>query len=226
MDLGVIASEKVKQNSSDFELYYNLLIEENAKFNLTAITQRDEVYLKHFIDSAVGAYFISKGSLIDVGSGGGFPAIPLKIINKDIELTMLEATNKKCEFLKVVADKLNLSNVTVINGRAEELGQDNKYREKFDYCTSRAVARLNILAEYCLPFVKVGGKFIVYKALLTDEEILEAKGAITTLGGQITGVNKFILNEQNRAIIEIEKIKNTPNAYPRTNGKIRKKPLW
>lgn len=225
MDLGAFASEKVKQNSSDFELYYNLLIEYNAKFNLTAITQREEVYSKHFIDSAVGAFFTTKGSLIDVGSGGGFPAIPLKIINKEIDLTMLEATNKKCEFLKVVAEKLNLTNVSVINGRAEKLGQDNKYRERFDYCTSRAVARLNILAEYCLPFVKVGGKFIVYKALLTDEEILEAKGAIQTLGGEITSVNKFLLNEQNRAIIVIEKVKSTPSAYPRANGKIRKKPL-
>ena len=133
-----------------FENYYNLLIEYNKKFNLTAITEREEVILKHFVDSVLGVDKVKGDKLIDVGSGGGFPAIPLKILRDDVMLTMLEATGKKCEFLKTVVDKLDLKNVTVLNGRAEEIAKNENYREKFDTCTARAVARLNSLCEYCI----------------------------------------------------------------------------
>ena len=216
----------VSENLTDFETYYELLTLFNSKFNLTAITEKGEVFDKHFTDSVAGLKFLSGTKLIDVGSGGGFPAIPLKIADKNLHLTMLEATNKKCEFLSTVCSKLNLDNVTVINGRAEELSHKIGYRESYDCCTARAVARLNILVEYCLPFLKIGGKFIVYKSLLTDEELTEAESAIKLLGGKTLSVNKFEMFNQSRSIIVIEKVKSTPEKYPRSNANIRKKPLW
>ena len=216
----------VSENLTDFETYYELLTLFNSKFNLTAIIEKGEVFDKHFIDSVAGLKFLSGTKLIDVGSGGGFPAIPLKIADKNLHLTMLEATNKKCEFLSTVCSKLNLDNVMVINGRAEELSHKIGYRESYDCCTARAVARLNILVEYCLPFLKIGGKFIVYKSLLTDEELTEAESAIKLLGGKTLSVNKFEMFNQSRSIIVIEKVKSTPEKYPRSNANIRKKPLW
>ena len=215
----------VSENLTDFETYYELLTLFNSKFNLTAITEKGEVFDKHFTDSVAGLKFLSGTKLIDVGSGGGFPAIPLKIADKNLHLTMLEATNKKCEFLSTVCSKLNLDNVTVINGRAEELSHKIGYRESYDCCTARAVARLNILVEYCLPFLKIGGKFIVYKSLLTDEELTEAESAIKLLGGKTLSVKKFEMFNQSRSIIVIEKVKSTPEKYPRSNANIRKKPL-
>jgi 16S rRNA (guanine527-N7)-methyltransferase len=207
-----------------FERYYNLLIEYNQKFNLTAITEKEEVYLKHFVDSVLGAEFIKSGNLIDVGSGGGFPALPLKIVCDNINLTMLEATGKKCEFLRTVIKELGLSGVTVINGRAEDIAKDLKYREKFDYCTARAVARLNTLTEYCLPFVKKGGSFIAFKGD-AEEEITESYNAVKVLGGRIKGVKNYLLGGAKRCLIEIEKINLTDKKYPRGNGKERKNPL-
>jgi 16S rRNA (guanine527-N7)-methyltransferase len=207
-----------------FEKYYDLLVEYNKRFNLTAITERNEVYLKHFVDSALAIEFINGGSLIDIGSGGGFPAIPIKIMNPDIELTMLEATGKKCEFLKTVALELGLDGVTVLNGRAEDLAKDVRYRERFDYCTARAVARLNTLSEYCLPFVKVGGSFIALKGD-AEEEIREAENAIKVLGGSIKFSKNYLLSGAKRCIIQIKKIKATDKKYPRGNGKERKNPL-
>lgn len=224
-DFNLFCEQKVQQNLNDFETYYDLLISFNKMFNLTAITEREEVFVKHFADSVSGIAFIDGEKLIDVGSGGGFPAIPLKIVNKNLNLTMLEATGKKCEFLKTVCEKLNLKNTTVINGRAEELSQKSEFRESFDCCTARAVARLNILAEYCLPFIKVGGKFVCYKSALTDEELLESKNALKVLGGEVESVNKFDLNGQSRSIIVIKKVKPTDKKYPRSNANIRKKPL-
>ncbi len=207
-----------------FEKYYNLLIEYNKKFNLTAITEREEVIIKHFIDSVLGVDKIKGNKLIDVGSGGGFPAIPLKILRDDIVLTMVEATGKKCEFLKAVVDKLELTNVTVVNGRAEELSKKVLYRENFDVCTARAVARLNSLCEYCMPFVKKDGYFVAYKGD-AEEEIIEAKNAIKILGGQLDCVESIDLCGAKRQIVCIKKVKNTPLIYPRGNGKERKKPL-
>ncbi len=207
-----------------FEKYYELLVEYNQKFNLTAITEKEEVVYKHFIDSLYGADLFKCLKVLDIGSGGGFPAIPLKIFKEDIELTLMDATLKKCEFLKVVAKELDLKNVTVINGRAEEFAFKDGFRESFDYCSARAVARLNILSEYCLPFVKVGGSFIAYKGD-AEEEILEAEKGIKILGGNVKNIVKKELLGAKRAIIEIEKVSSTPEKYPRSNGKIRKNPL-
>ncbi len=224
-DFSEYSVKKIEENISDFNDYYDLLISFNNMFNLTAITDREEVFVKHFADSITGVPFIEGEKLIDVGSGGGFPAIPIKIVNKALNVTMLEATGKKCEFLKTVCEKLNLNNVFVINGRAEEFSQKQEYRESFDVCTARAVARLNILAEYCLPFVKIGGKFVCYKSVLTDEELLEAKNALKVLGGEVESINKFEISNQSRSIIVIKKIKETNKKYPRSNANIRKKPL-
>jgi 16S rRNA (guanine527-N7)-methyltransferase len=208
-----------------FESYYNLLIEYNNKFNITAITDKKEVYIKHFIDSILSEKEFNNYSLLDVGSGGGFPAIPLKIVNENLTISMLEATEKKCEFLRVVVNNLNLTNVNVINGRAEEFALKKEYRESYDICSARAVARLNILAEYCMPFVKVGGTFLAFKGEIGLEELSEAENAIKTLGGQIDKIEEFDLFGNKRYVIHVKKVKRTDLKYPRKNGQIRKKPL-
>ena len=208
-----------------FESYYNLLIFYNEKFNITAITEKESVIKKHFIDSVKNLLtVVDKGKVIDVGAGGGFPSLPIKIINDKINLTLLEATGKKCEFLKTVVKELNLENVDVINGRAEEIAKNVNYREKFDYVLSRAVAGLNVLSEYCIPFVKVGGYFIAHKGD-AEKEIFAAKNAINILGGKIEKIDEFYINDAKRSLIFIKKIKNTDKKYPRGNGKERKNPL-
>ena len=207
-----------------FEKYYELLVFYNEKFNITAITENSEVYKKHFVDSVLGVDKVCGQTLIDIGSGGGFPAIPIKIVKEDIKLTMLEATGKKCEFLKTVVKELGLNNVTVINGRAEDLAKKEEYREKFDVCTARAVARLNSLCEYCMPFVKVNGTFVAYKGD-SKEEVVESQNAIKILGGKIKEVVEYNLDDASRSLVCIEKIKNTDKKYPRGNGKERKNPL-
>ena len=207
-----------------FEKYYALLCEYNEKFNITAITDKNEVFLKHFIDSALGLEFFKGSNFIDIGSGGGFPALPILILNKNIHGTLLEATGKKCEFLNVVIKELGLSNATVINGRAEELAIKPEFRERFDLVSARAVARLNTLSEYCIPFIKVGGKFIAYKGD-ADDEIVEAKNAIKILGAQVERVEKYELDGAKRTLIEIQKIIHTDKKYPRGRGKERKNPL-
>ena len=207
-----------------FEKYYELLIHFNKMFNITAITERDEVIKKHFIDSVLGVDNFLTGSLIDVGSGGGFPAIPIKIMRDDINLTLLEATGKKCEFLRTVVKELNLKNVTVINDRAEILAKNQDFRESFDMCSARAVARLSTLLEYCLPFVKKGGIFVAYKGD-ADQETVEAKNAIKVLGGRLKLKKDYLLEDAKRSIIIVEKIENTDKKYPRGNGKERKNPL-
>ena len=221
LENGIVINNK--QNDAFCE-YYNLLVFYNEKFNITAITDREEVIKKHFIDSSIGAKYIKEGALIDVGSGGGFPAIPIKILKEDLSVTLLEATGKKCEFLKEVVKTLKLKDVSVLNGRAEDYAKDLKYREKFDYCTARAVARLNTLCEYCMPFVKVNGKFIAFKGEI-DEELKESENAINILGGKINFVDKYMLYDAKRSIVVIDKIKNTEKKYPRGNGKERKNPL-
>lgn len=206
-----------------FENYYRILTFYNEKFNLTAITEKNEVYIKHFVDSIIGAKFI-EGDFLDVGSGGGFPAIPLKIFKPELKATLLEATGKKCEFLKELVKELGLTNVNVIFGRAEELAHDKNYREKYDYVTARAVAALPSLSEYCLPFLKTGGKFVAYKGD-AENELKDAENAIKILGGKIENVEKFDLCGNIRTIAVIKKIKPTEKIYPRANAKIRKKPL-
>ena len=208
-----------------FEKYYELLTFYNEKFNITAITEKKEVFIKHFLDSVINLKKLTSGKLIDVGSGGGFPAIPIKILNSDLQVFLLEATGKKCLFLNEVIKELNLSNAQVINNRAEVLAKDLAFREQFDYCTARAVARLNTLSEYCLPFVKVGGEFIAHKGD-AKEEILEAKRAFEILGAKLQNLQEFELFGAKRTIITLKKVKSTPEKYPRGNGKERKNPLW
>ena len=221
LSYGVSLTEKQQEK---FELYYDLLIEYNNKFNITAITEREEVIEKHFIDSALGVDKLKGNTLIDIGSGGGFPAIPLKIMNDDLSVTLVESTGKKCEFLKVVCEKLGLKNVTVLNKRAEDLAKDSAYREQFDVCTARAVARLNTLSEYCLPFVKVGGIFLSYKGD-AEQEISESMNAFKVLGARLKESYFYTLGGAKRALITVEKITKTDKKYPRGNGKERKNPL-
>ena len=216
---------KIEEKAAErFSKYCNMLVEYNGRYNLTAITEEREIYVKHFVDSLLGSKLLKSGKVIDVGTGGGFPGLPLKIVNEELETYLLEATGKKCEFLNDVVKELGLKNVTVINGRAEDLAKDIKFREKFDYCVSRAVARLNVLCEYCMPLVKKGGIFLSYKGE-AEEEISEAASAIEILGGKITEEKKFSLEGAKRELIVIEKIKSTDLKYPRANGRIRKNPL-
>lgn len=221
INYGINLSETEKQK---FKEYADILLFYNEKFNITAITDLKQIYIKHFVDSLKGKDILKCGQLLDVGSGGGFPAVPLKIVNENLSVTMLEATGKKCLFLKEVVKNLDLKNVEVINGRAEEYAFNAKFREKFDLCSARAVARLNILCEYCLPFVKIGGKFVAYKGD-SGEEVKEAENAIKTLGGKLNVVEKFLIEDEKRSLVVIDKIKNTDGKYPRSNGKIRKSPL-
>lgn len=207
-----------------FKSYYSLLLEYNSRFNITAITDEREVVIKHFIDSALGVELLKGETLADVGSGGGFPAIPLKILKPELKVTLIEATEKKCEFLKTVADTLGLKDITVLCGRAEEFAKKSEYREKFDICTARAVARLNILSEYCLPFVKKGGIFLAYKGD-ADEEVRDSENAVKILGGKIITHDKYVLDGAKRSLIVIEKQKNTDAKYPRGNARIKNKPL-
>ncbi len=213
-----------EEQLESFEKYYSILIEYNKMFNLTTITDREEVYKKHFVDSVINVDKLVGDKLIDVGSGGGFPAIPIKIMRSDIDVTLLEATGKKCEFLKAVIKELNLTNARVINGRAEDYAKNIEYREKFDICTARAVARLNTLSEYCLPFVKLGGNFVAFKAN-ANEELQEGLNAINILGGKVDKVYEYQLEDANRTLIYVTKVKNTPQKYPRGQGKERKSPL-
>lgn len=215
-----------EEYAEKFDLFKDLLIENNKKFNLTAICDEEGIFLKHFLDSAVGEGFIKQGArVVEIGSGGGFPSIPLKILRDDLNFLLIESTSKKCNYLKDVVDKLNLSGVKVLNARAEDVGKDTTYREKFDVCEARAVARLNTLCEYCLPLVKKGGMFIAYKGDC-DEELNEAENAVKILGGALEKVEKYELpNGEKRSLIIIKKVAPTPLKYPRGQGKERKSPL-
>ena len=212
-----------KEQADIFEKYYETLITYNENVNLTAVTDKKEVYIKHFIDSLFGAKYIN-GDFLDIGSGGGFPAIPLKIYLPDLKVTLLEATDKKCVFLRKLVEDLKLNSVEVINGRAEELSKNAKYREKFACVTARAVAALPSLCEYCLPFVKTGGRFIAYKAN-AENEITAADSAINILGGKIESAENFDLYGNSRTLIVIKKERATEKKYPRSNAQIRKNPL-
>jgi 16S rRNA (guanine527-N7)-methyltransferase len=194
---------------------------------LTAITQKEEIWTKHFLDSVMGAYAFEKGATVaEVGSGGGFPSIPLMILRDDLKITLIESVGKKCEFLQIAIEKLGLVGARVVYKRAEEVARDLEFREKFDVACARAVARLNTLCEYCVPLVKVGGKFVAYKGN-ADEEVKEAAHAIQVLGGKLERVEQYELPQNGgaRAIVEIRKVKATPLQYPRGQGKERKKPL-
>jgi len=226
-------SEKIdvtlnKEQLEKLYSYMNLLIEWNEKINLTAITEPEEIIQKHFIDSLTISKFIQdKESVIDVGTGAGFPGIPLKIARSSVNITLLDALNKRLIFLNEVIDKNSLKDIQTIHFRAEEVGKNKKFREKFDVTTSRAVAALNILAEYMLPLVKVGGRCICMKGSNLVEEIENSKNAIQILGGEIEKVEEFKLpnSDMNRTIVIIKKIKETPAKYPRKAGTPSKEPL-
>ena len=210
-----------------FELFRALLLEYNQKYNLTTILEEEEMLYKHFLDSVVGEKaFFSSAKVVEVGSGAGFPSIPLKIVREDLTFTLIESTGKKCEFLNVAVDKLNLKGVTVLNARAEDIGKREETREKFDVCCARAVARMNTLAEYCMPLVKKGGFFVAYKGL-AEEELKESEKALKVLGGGKTEKVSYSLPNGygERTIIIVQKVENTPQKYPRGNGKERKSPI-
>ncbi len=211
-----------------FYKYMNLLIEWNNKMNLTAITEPKEIILKHFVDSIIACkYLKNESNLIDIGTGAGFPGIPLKIMKSNIHITLLDSLNKRTIFLKEVVKELELKNIEVYHGRAEEFGQNIKYREKFDVVTSRAVANLSTLVEYMLPFIKIQGLCICMKGSEVKEEISNAKNAIKLLGGKIEKIDEYYLgnNEMKRNNIIILKTSSTPNKYPRRAGIPSKEPI-
>jgi 16S rRNA (guanine527-N7)-methyltransferase len=210
--------------------YYEFIIEKNRVMNLTTITDFEEVVEKHFLDSLsiVKAYDMNKVSnLLDLGSGAGFPGIPIKIVFPKIKVTLLDSLNKRVIFLNEVISKLGLSNIFALHGRAEELARKNEFREKFDLCVSRAVANLSYLSEYCIPFVKVNGSFISYKSLNIEQEIELSKKAIALLGGKISDKITFQLpgTDVNRSLIIIEKLMHTNKIYPRKAGLPKKSPI-
>lgn len=217
-----------EEKLSSFEIYANELKDWNTRINLTAITDDLSIIDKHFIDSLLPLKFMTFGqgiSVADVGTGGGFPGIPLKICRPDIHLTLIESIGKKANFLKHIIDKLNLENSQVINDRAELIGNNPEHREKYDLVVARCVARLPILCEYCIPLAKVGGEFISYKGQEAETELKEANSAIEKLGGKVDSIEYDDTYTDRRALIFINKVKNTPKQYPRQSGKPSKKPL-
>ena len=211
-----------------FYKYMNLLIEWNEKINLTAITEPKEIIIKHFIDSLTVLKDIKgKNTLVDVGTGAGFPGIPLKIMDEEIKITLLDSLNKRINFLNEVINQLDLKNVETIHSRVEEAGKNKKYRESFDIATARAVANLSTLSEYMLPLVKVGGKSICMKGSEVSEELKNSKKAISILGGEIESIDNFKLpkSDMMRNIVIIKKVKNTPSKYPRKAGTPSKEPI-
>lgn len=233
-DLSEVAKEYGLELTSDqisaFNRYYELLVEWNEKINLTAITEPREVAIKHIVDS-LSCYqkelFTGQVSLIDVGTGAGFPGLPLKIFYPELKLTLLDSLNKRVKFLQLVVDELGLKDVEVIHARSEEAARNKKYREKFDLVTARAVARLPIICEYCLPFVKQGGTFIALKGRQYEEEIQEAQKAFSVLGGKLVKSMPVKLPEleDKRAVVYIKKEKATPKVYPRKAGTPERNPI-
>ena len=216
--------EVTNRQLQQFERYADLLIEWNEKFNLTSITGREDIYVKHFYDSILPSlYHDLKGSLVDVGSGAGFPGIPLKIMYPDLEVTLIEPTGKRCTFLNEVISQLSLDKITVVNMRSEDYARENV---RFDFVTARAVAELNILTELCLPLVKTDGHFIVMKGPKAYQELENASRAIRVLGGTVREVREIPLSsDQTRVLIDIQKTSEHDPKYPRNYSQIKKKPL-
>lgn len=226
-----------EKQAGQFYLYYEMLVEKNKVMNLTAITEFKEVVVKHFLDSVyAGKYldFSGKVSLIDIGTGAGFPGIPLKIMYPELKVVLLDSLNKRIKFLDEVILALKLTDITAIHGRAEEIARKPKYREQFDYCVSRAVANMNSLSEICIPFVKKGGSFVPYKSIKGQEELAQAGKAIKLLGGDSTNikVESFVIEEESagiekmdRNLILIKKVAPTTKKYPRKPGTPFKEPI-
>ena len=215
------------ESLSKLEQYTKLLISGNEKMNLTAITEPDEIIIKHYLDSLMLLKFEDIGgkSLIDIGTGAGIPGLILKIAETTIYATLMDSLNKRVKFLDETIQALELKNVKAVHSRAEDGAKDPKLREGFDYATSRAVSRLNILCEYALPYVKIGGIFAAYKGAEIENELAEAGKAIAILGGEIERVEKFAIKDQSRAIIFVRKLRASPPAYPRKSNVIAKRPI-
>ncbi|GGI42863.1 16S rRNA (guanine(527)-N(7))-methyltransferase RsmG [Mammaliicoccus stepanovicii] len=212
-----------------FETYFEMLVEWNEKINLTAVTEREEVYLKHFYDSVTPSFYLDFNnihSICDVGAGAGFPSIPLKIIYPHLQVTIVDSLNKRIKFLNELANALELDQVNFVHDRAETFGK-GKNRETYDLVTARAVARLSVLSELCMPLVKKGGQFVALKGSQGNEELEDAQFAIKVLGGKVKHVNEFNLplEDSKRQIIQIDKLKETPKKYPRKPGTPNKEPL-
>lgn len=224
---GITLTDKQKKQ---FETYFRLLVEWNEKINLTAITDKEEVYLKHFYDSIApilqGYIDNSPLSILDIGAGAGFPSIPMKILYPEIDITIIDSLNKRINFLNILANELELSGVHFFHGRAEDFGQDRVFRAKFDIVTARAVARMQVLTELTIPFLKVNGRLIALKAAAAEEELISAEKALKTLFSQVTVNKNYKLpNGDDRNITIVSKKKETPNKYPRKAGTPNKKPL-
>lgn len=224
-EIDILLNEK---QIEQFYTYMELLLEWNEKINLTAITKPEEIILKHFIDSITIAKKIPENvKLVDVGTGAGFPGIPLKIVREDIELTLLDSLQKRINFLQEVVEKLELTGVKAIHSRVEDFGKNKKYREIFDCATSRAVANLSTLVEYLLPLVKLNGCCISMKGANVEEEIAQSRNAVLLLGGKMEEVEKFQLpkSDMDRCVVFIRKVKHTPLKFPRKSGVPAKDPL-
>ncbi len=226
-ELNITMSEK---QAEQFIKYMELLLMHNENVNLTAITDKDEIIVKHFLDSITPLVFTNFEdgcSIIDVGTGAGFPSIPLKIMLPSVNFVLLDSLNKRINFLNEVIDNLELTNIKAIHGRCEDFGQEEEYRENFDYAVSRAVANLQVLSEFCLPFVKVGGSLIALKGKAVYEELEKGENAVNILGGKVKSVEKVTLPylDITHQILLIDKVKNTDKKYPRKSGKVTKKPI-
>lgn len=224
--------ELTDKQMQQFESYFEFLVTENEKMNLTAITDKEQVYLKHFYDSITLGFEYSDLlnediEVCDVGSGAGFPIIPLKIVNPKLKVTIIDSLGKRIKFLNELAEKLGLENCEFVHMRAEDAGKNPAYREKFDLVVARAVARLNVLVEFCLPLTKLEGMFLAMKAENGTEEVIEAKKAISVMGGKVIDTKEFMLSDDagKRVIVEILKRVRTPKQYPRKAGTPSKKPI-